>query len=714
MVTMQQATTVTANFVLRQYSLTVSKAGNGAGTVTGTGISCGSDCSEVVSHGTMVTLTASPSTGSTFTGWSNGCTGTGSCVVSMTQARSVTATFTLNTYTLTVARSGTGSGSVSSNPAGLTCPMSGSCTGTFNHGQAVVLSATPGSDSDFTSWSSSSCPGTGSCTLTITGNTSLTASFTLKQQPLTVTVNGTGSGTVTSSPGTINCMAGGSASACSATYTHGTMVTLTAAATSGGGNTFAAWGGACAGVMTSTCSVSMTQARTVSATFNVGSNNLTVVMDASATGMGTVTSNPAGISCSNTGGDCAENYTFGAMVTLTATPDTGSVFTGWSGGGCPSGSTSPCTVTMDAAKTVTAAFDLRVFTLTANVQSAGFGLVDTTDGVLSCDDSCADDYTYGEVVVIKATPNDGYNFNPATGWSNVCTIVDGGDCQVTMTAARTVTATFTPQIHTVTVQNTGGGSVDSDDGGITCGADCSGSYATGTEVTLTATPAVGYSFSGWTGVCNGEGPTCVFTVTQPETVSPIFTINTYTINASFVSPPGSGLITGASGAINCTSNSSGGCSTSIQHGTQVTLVAQHVAATKTRSGSRFLRWVSGPCASGSTASNPVCSATITGPTSFRAEYIRTWILTIELDAGIFTNNPTVAVTTAGGGTGSNMLCTESLSPCEFELDEGAVGMNAQPSARFRFWTGPPPCGGSNNNICGFAINAPTTYSADFL
>jgi uncharacterized repeat protein (TIGR02543 family) len=71
------------------------------------GINCGSDCSETYDNNTVVTLTASASTGSTFTGWSGACTNsTGTCQVTMTAARSVTANFTLNTYILTVFKTG--------------------------------------------------------------------------------------------------------------------------------------------------------------------------------------------------------------------------------------------------------------------------------------------------------------------------------------------------------------------------------------------------------------------------------------------------------------------------------------------------------------------------------------------------------------------------------------------------------------------------------
>ncbi|MDQ1724064.1 MAG: endoglucanase [Frankiaceae bacterium] len=76
--------------------LTISRAGSGLGTVTSSdgGINCGSTCSHSYDEGTPVTLTATPASGSTFSGWSGGgCSGTGTCQVSMSAARSVTANF---------------------------------------------------------------------------------------------------------------------------------------------------------------------------------------------------------------------------------------------------------------------------------------------------------------------------------------------------------------------------------------------------------------------------------------------------------------------------------------------------------------------------------------------------------------------------------------------------------------------------------------------
>lgn len=81
------------------FPLRVTRTGTGSGQVTSSpaGISCGADCSESYSDGTRVTLTASASSGSTFAGWSGGgCSGTGSCVVPMSQVRSVSASFAAN------------------------------------------------------------------------------------------------------------------------------------------------------------------------------------------------------------------------------------------------------------------------------------------------------------------------------------------------------------------------------------------------------------------------------------------------------------------------------------------------------------------------------------------------------------------------------------------------------------------------------------------
>ena len=74
-------------------TLTVTPAGTGAGSITGPGISCPGDCTETYADATNVTLTATPTGGSSFTGWSGDCAGPGSCNLTMSADRAVTASF---------------------------------------------------------------------------------------------------------------------------------------------------------------------------------------------------------------------------------------------------------------------------------------------------------------------------------------------------------------------------------------------------------------------------------------------------------------------------------------------------------------------------------------------------------------------------------------------------------------------------------------------
>jgi lysophospholipase L1-like esterase len=96
-VAMTQARTVTATFngPAGNFALSVTRAGAGTGVVTSSpaGINCGTACAANYTSGTLVTLTATVAGNSTFAGWSGACTGTGSCVLVLSQARALTATF---------------------------------------------------------------------------------------------------------------------------------------------------------------------------------------------------------------------------------------------------------------------------------------------------------------------------------------------------------------------------------------------------------------------------------------------------------------------------------------------------------------------------------------------------------------------------------------------------------------------------------------------
>ena len=171
------------------FQLSVTKGGSGSGVVTSTpaGINCGATCSASFENGTSVTLTATADAGSTFAGWSGACSGTNTtCVVSMTQARAVTATFSTtapNTVLLTVTLGGSGEGVVTSSPAGINC--GNTCTASFANGSTVTLTAAPGSNTNFNGWGGDCVGYNTTCVLTMTQAKSVVAYFNYTVTPNT-------------------------------------------------------------------------------------------------------------------------------------------------------------------------------------------------------------------------------------------------------------------------------------------------------------------------------------------------------------------------------------------------------------------------------------------------------------------------------------------------------------------------------------------------
>ncbi len=148
------------------------------------------------------------------------------------------------------------------------------------------------------------------------------------------------------------------------------------------------------------------------------------------------------------------------------------------------------------------------YTLTVN--EVGQGTVSSTDGKINCTNgtgACSAVYLSGTSVTLNATAAAGWTFS---GWSGACN--GGNPCTVMMNGNLSATATFTAQSFTLTVNEVGQGTVTSTDGQINCTngtGSCSAVYTSGTSVTLNATAAAGWTFSGWSGVCTGGNPCTV-------------------------------------------------------------------------------------------------------------------------------------------------------------------------------------------------------------
>src|SRR4051812_932556 len=150
-------------------------------------------------------------------------------------------------------------------------------------------------------------------------------------------------------------------------------------------------------------------------------------------GTGTVTSNPAGITC---GSACSASFISDSQVVMSATAGVDSNFIGWTG--CDSVSGSTCTVSMTNPRSVTAIFMLKRFKLTAAKTGIGKGTVTSTPSGVNCGTACSADFVINTTVILKATPALGSVF---TGWTG-CDVVNNDTCTVNMRAARSVTADF--------------------------------------------------------------------------------------------------------------------------------------------------------------------------------------------------------------------------------------------------------------------------------
>ena len=170
---------------------------------------------------------------------------------------------------------------------------------------------------------------------------------------------------------------------------------------------------------------------------------------------------------------------------------------------------------------------------TLGVGKTGSGTVTSSPAGIDCGTSCRAHYTRGTTVTLIASAAPGYSF---AGWSGACSGATA-TCALSITRRHrvAVTASFSQNSassYTLTVSNAGSGTVTSSPGGINCATSCSASYAGGTNVTLTASAAPGYSFAGWSGACSGTGASCTVSMTAARGV-----FATFSQDVALTAPP---------------------------------------------------------------------------------------------------------------------------------------------------------------------------------
>jgi uncharacterized repeat protein (TIGR02543 family) len=329
----------------------------------------------------------------------------------------------------------------------------------------------------------------------------------------------------------------------------------------------------------------------------------------------TLSSNPAAGGTTVGAGEFAQ----GAVVTVTATPNTGYTFTNWTNNGTIVSTSSSYQFTMAGNKALVANFTVVSASQFAVVLSSSPAAGGTTTG--------SGPYNAGSSVTVTATPNNGYTF---TNWTENGNVVStSSSYQFSLAANRTLIANFkviaASQFAVILSSNPAAG-------GTTNG---SGPYNAASSVTVTATPNSGYNFVNWTenGTIVSTSPTYTFVLNANRTLVANFAINSYTLALS-ANPTAGGATSGA-GSFNA--------------GTPVTATATP------NTGYTFVNW---------TDNGVVASTNATYTFTLNAN--RTLVANFSADTYTvaLSSNPTAGGTTSGAGSfnaGTSVTVTATLN-----------------------------------------------------
>jgi len=212
---------------------------------------------------------------------------------------------------------------------------------------------------------------------------------------------------------------------------------------------------------------------------------------------------------------------------------------------------------LDALNGVTA------FPLTITKQGGSSGAVTSSPGGISCGTSCTSIFPGGSMVTLTATPSNAV----FAGWGGACS-GSSPTCTVSIDAAKTVTASFTPTFAVVVRKSgSGSGQIVSSPAGIDCGQACTARFING-RVDLTAIPDAGSEFMGWPD-CPGSATCSVWISGQDAYVYPEFQLTAKPTLTVTKTGDGSGWVGSIPDGISCGST----CSAEYFYGAQVTLTA---------------------------------------------------------------------------------------------------------------------------------------------
>lgn len=352
-------------------------------------------------------------------------------------------------------------------------------------GEVVTLAATANNGWSFAGWSGDFTAMDHTITITIRRDMNITATFSQKEYALTV--QSTGSGSVSVEP-------------LQSTYHLGDKVTLTPTANPGW--TFAGWGSDAVG--TEIPLIVVIEGDTnITAIFTLDEYTLSV----SIQGSGLVTIDPK-----------TDTYHHGNQITLTPVANLGWTFVGWSGDA--TGADVPLTVTIQGDTNITATFTQNEYTLTMTLVGSGSVAVFPKQAT----------YHYGDEVTLIPTADANWTF---TGWGDDASGTDN-PLTITIQGNTSLTAIFTQDRYALTLTSVGSGSISVN--------PVKAFYQLGDQVTLTAKANPGWVFSGWGKDATGTGNPLIITIQGNTSIEASFTSGEFVL-VTTIEPDASGFVT---------------------------------------------------------------------------------------------------------------------------------------------------------------------------
>lgn len=402
-----------------------------------------------------------------------------------------------------------------------------------------------------------------------------------------------------------------------------------------------------------------------------------LTLQAQSTGHGIISSSPNGILC---GDQCLAEFPEGTQVELTATADENNRFVQWTGA-CQ-GTTPTCVLALNTQLSVAAEFkvtpSLRVISVPAN------GRIVSDPAGIDCQPTCLTNFDIGTEVTITAIPDTGYGFDK---WLGSCMDEPTSQCRLVMDNNRGVAASFY-KTQTLTVTNTGGGTIISTPTGIECPSHCQGDFRQGTSVSLQAQPDLGWEFQGWSGDCEGS-TTCTVNMDQDHTVTAQFKqLPTFLLK---IPRNTRGIVTSAPAGIRC--------------GYQATectgFFSQVILTAQAATGFEFTGWKNCPAV----AADQTCRANLDQSLTLQALYKKVPRKPLKITktrGGVITSEPV------------GLNCKANARQCSINASAGqSIRLIASPQPGYRFKSWGKACESQEGPICEVLMNTHQSVSAYF-